>query len=172
MAEAVPERMLTGLTPERWERVSELFEAALERAPAERAGFVARATEGDVSLGRELFSLLDAQGEAAEPVDRLVEVLSNAAEARMAEGTRVGPYELMGEIGRGGMGIVCLARRADGQYERLVALKIARSTLHDRTMRERFVAERDILAGLSHPNIAALYDGGVTADGYPYFTME
>ena len=70
------------------------------------------------------------------------------------------------------MGVVYLARRADGLYERLVALKVARAPVFNPSLRGRFLAERDILAGLAHPNIAPLYDAGVTDDGLPYFTME
>ena len=97
----------------------------------------------------------------------------NPRQASAAEaGARIGPYAVIREIGQGGMGIVYLARRADGQYDRVVALKIARATLVDPALRGRFLSERDILAGLSHPNIAALYDGGVTPEGHPYFTMD
>jgi tetratricopeptide (TPR) repeat protein/predicted Ser/Thr protein kinase len=85
---------------------------------------------------------------------------------------RIGPYRLVRELGRGGMGVVYLARRADGQYRREVALKLAQSPMFDAGLRERFFAERDILARLSHRNIAALFDGGVTEEGHPYFTME
>ena len=70
------------------------------------------------------------------------------------------------------MGMVYLARRADGLYQRLVALKLARAPVLDATLRDRFLAERDILAGLAHPNIATLFDGGVTDDGLPNLTME
>ena len=86
--------------------------------------------------------------------------------------SQVGPYELLRKIGHGGMGVVYLARRADGVYQRLVALKLARAPVLDATLRDRFLGERDILAGLAHPNIATLFDGGVTDDGLPYFTME
>ena len=78
----------------------------------------------------------------------------------------------MREIGRGGMGVVYLARRVDGQYDRDVALKLLRTAAYDARHRERFLAERQFLAMLSHPHIARMFDGGVTAAGQPFFTME
>ena len=87
-------------------------------------------------------------------------------------GQRIGPYALVREIGRGGMGVVYLARRVDGQYDRDVALKLLRTAAYDARHRERFLAERQFLAMLSHPHIARMFDGGVTAAGQPFFTME
>ncbi len=84
---------------------------------------------------------------------------------------RIGPWRLVGLIGEGGMGTVHFAERADGQFEQQVALKLLRHDL-DATAQERFLAERQILAELQHPNIAHLLDGGVTDDGRPYFVME
>ena len=85
----------------------------------------------------------------------------------------IGPYRLLREIGRGGMGIVYLAERADGQYRRQVAVKLLRVTHDPEMLRRRFLAERQILASLNHPNIAQLLDGGVTDDGQsPFLVME
>jgi serine/threonine-protein kinase len=91
---------------------------------------------------------------------------------RSCAGQRIGPYALVREIGRGGMGVVYLARRVDGQYDRDVALKLLRKAAYDARHRERFLAERQFLAMLSHPHIARMFDGGVTAAGQPFFTME
>jgi tetratricopeptide (TPR) repeat protein/predicted Ser/Thr protein kinase len=91
---------------------------------------------------------------------------------RSVAGQRIGPYALVREIGRGGMGVVYLARRVDGQYDRDVALKLLRTAAYDARRRERFLAERQFLAMLSHPHIARMFDGGVTAAGQPFFTME
>jgi serine/threonine-protein kinase len=170
--EAWPAADDLALTPDQWERVTELFEGALERPASHRADYVSHASGGDALLSHEVLSLLEAHDTAGGPVDGLMRTLTDAAEEPAVEGRRIGPYSLVREIGRGGMGLVYLARRADGQYERLVALKIARSSMPDRATRDSFRRERDILAGLSHPNIAALYDGGMTPDGHPYFTME
>jgi serine/threonine-protein kinase len=85
----------------------------------------------------------------------------------------IGPYRLLRELGRGGMGVVYLAERADGQFRRQVAVKLLRVTHDADTLRRRFLAERQILASLNHPNIAQLLDGGVTDDGHlPYLVME
>ena len=88
-------------------------------------------------------------------------------------GSPIGPYRIVRELGRGGMGTVFLAERADNQYQKTVALKLLRgwSVGNDRSVR-RFLEERQILAGLDHPDIARLFDGGVTADGLPWFAME
>src|SRR5690606_34614599 len=84
---------------------------------------------------------------------------------------RVGPYRLLREIGRGGMGAVYLAERDDDEYRRQVAVKLVGSApIPDLTA--RFLAERQILASLDHPNIARLYDGGTTPNGTPYLVME
>ena len=82
-----------------------------------------------------------------------------------------GPYRTLGELGRGGMGIVYLAERVDGQFEQKVAIKVIHSGASGKTL-ERFAQERQILANLHHPNIARLLDGGATEDGHPYLVME
>ena len=84
---------------------------------------------------------------------------------------RIGPYKLIRELGRGGMGTVWLAARADEQFEKRVALKVVRASDSEEVLRF-FRRERQILAGLEHPNIARLLDGGTTDDGLPYFVME
>jgi non-specific serine/threonine protein kinase/serine/threonine-protein kinase len=89
-----------------------------------------------------------------------------------ALGQRLGPYQLLDELGRGGMGSVWLARRADDQYQKRVAIKLIQSGIDSHLIVERFRAERQILAGLDHPNIARLLDGGSAGDGRPYFVME
>ena len=86
-------------------------------------------------------------------------------------GERVGPYRLIGEIGRGGMGTVWLAERVDGSLKRRVALKLPRLAW-GAGLAERMARERDIGALLEHPNIARLYDAGVDARGRPYLAME
>ena len=84
---------------------------------------------------------------------------------------RIGPYKLIRELGRGGMGTVWLAARADEQFEKRVALKVVRGSDSEEVLRF-FRRERQILAGLEHPNIARLLDGGTTEEGLPYFVME
>ena len=158
----------------RWERLASLFEGARPLPPDERDAYL-RERCTDPALAAEVGVLLAAQDEDAGPIERVMAALgppSAPAWREPAPRSQVGPYELLREIGHGGMGMVYLARRADGVYQRLVALKLARAPVFDATLRDRFLAERDILAGLAHPNIATLFDGGVTDDGLPYFTME
>lgn len=95
-----------------------------------------------------------------------------ATPAARAAGQRIGPYELIRELGRGGMGEVWLARRSDGAYVREVALKLPHAHLLAGALRDRFDRERDILAGLSHAHIARFYDAGLAADGQPYLALE
>jgi serine/threonine-protein kinase len=157
---------------DRWDRLGLLFERALACPAGEREAFVLEHC-GDPSDASELRALLAAYTTRPGPLDRVMEALGPIPDRPVDfMRTQVGPYELLREIGRGGMGVVYLARRADGLYQRLVALKLARARVLDESLRARFLAERDILAGLAHPNIAPLFDGGVTEDGLPYFTME
>ncbi len=94
------------------------------------------------------------------------------ASARWPAVARIGPYRLVRELGQGGMGIVYLAERADGQFEQHVALKLVKRGMDSDEILRRFLAERQVLARLSHAHIARLLDGGVTAEGQPYFAME
>ena len=181
MAESSPARLRQGdggqaisATADRWERMAVLFEQALALPSAERDGYLGERCS-DPAIAAEIRALLAARVDGASAVDRVMAALGASADTAWRDpGSRsqVGPYELLREIGHGGMGTVYLARRADGVYQRLVALKLARAPVLDATLRDRFLAERDILAGFAHPNIATLFDGGVTDDGLPYFTME
>jgi eukaryotic-like serine/threonine-protein kinase len=163
-------------SPGSWERLERLLADALSRPTEERAAFLANACGGDLALEREIVAMIEAHDRTEGPFDRLAADLGSAATPDRAFtdliGRGVGPYIVVSEIGRGGMGVVYLARRADGQYDRDVALKVIQSRMSDSRERERFLAERQILARLSHPGIARLFDGGVTEAGLPYFTME
>jgi len=159
------------MSPERWRQVKDAFDAALARPAPERPGWLASACAGDPDLEGEVRALLAALEE--EP-DRFETGAGLAAgqEPPIAVGSLVGPYRLVREIGRGGMGLVFEAHREDDQYRKRVAVKtISRGPDTDLLLR-RFRQERQILARLEHRNIAALYDGGVTAEGLPYFAME
>src|SRR5215831_1486881 len=103
--------------------------------------------------------------------------LERAADATSSDGPtrvgdRVGPYELIGHLGNGGMGSVYRARRADGHFDQEVAIKIMRRGMDSELILRRFSAERRILGGLDHPNICRMLDGGSSDDGLPYFVME
>lgn len=156
------------------ERVAELYGEALELPRDERPAFLAQVCGEDGELVAELDSLLaahDLSGPflARPPTELLNEVAGNLP---AATGTRVGPYRLLAELGRGGMGVVYLAERADGAFEQQVALKLISRAFVSPALLERFLRERQILARLTHPHIAQLLDGGVTEDGSPYFAME
>jgi serine/threonine protein kinase/Flp pilus assembly protein TadD len=101
----------------------------------------------------------DEQGGRAEPTG-------------LKPGDRVGPYELMRLLGAGGMAEVWLAKRADGAFNREVALKLPSLTRVRHDLEQRFFRERDILASLEHPHIARLYDAGIDPQGLPYLSME
>src|SRR5262249_49939343 len=87
-------------------------------------------------------------------------------------GERIGAYAIVKELGRGGMGAVYLAERADGQFEKYVAIKVLKRGTDTDEVLARFRDERQILANLEHPNITRLLDAGTTPDGLPYFVME
>ena len=165
----------------RVERLSALFEQALSVPPEKRAEFVRQVCGDNTALRRELGSLLDAERSAAEYFDDLADGIVSPAYAALAdaatagprwEGRRVGAYRLVREVGRGGMSRVFLAERADGEFEQQVALKLLRPGFDTDIDVMRFRAERQILASLSHPNIARLLDGGVTDDALPYLVLE
>ena len=165
----------------RLEQLSTLFEQALSVPRGQRAEFVRQVCGDDTALRQELGSLLDAEGSAAEYFDDLADGIVSPAYAAMAnretvgprwEGRRIGAYRLVREIGRGGMSRVFLAERADGEFEQQVALKLLRPGFDSDIDVMRFRAERQILASLSHPNVARLQDAGVTDDALPYLVLE
>lgn len=148
---------------ERHRRIEALFEGAIQLAnTADRDRFLSAHCENDGDLRREVERLIDsyftwsADLPPAEPPSAIT----------------CGPYVCEHLLGSGGMGLVYRARRADGQYEHKVAIKFLRVSLATDVYRARFLAERQILARLNHPNIARLLDGGVTAQGDPYLVME
>jgi serine/threonine-protein kinase len=117
---------------------------------------------------REAAGVLELHRHIAAVVE---DAMANPLAAELQAGERIGPYELVREIGRGGMGFVWLANRADGAFKRSVALKLPFVNWAGRVV-ERMARERDILAGLEHPNIARFYDAGVDAMGRPFMAME
>ena len=153
--------------------VAELFGAALDLPAGEREAFLAGACAGRRRLRDEVAGLLAVQGEAAGFLERpAVALLAEEAARGDAEAKRIGPYRVLSELGRGGMGTVYLAERADGAFEQRVALKVIRGGFVSTATRERFFRERQILARLEQPNIARLLDGGIAEDGSPWFAME
>lgn len=151
---------------ERWGRLESIFLQAIELPTDRRAGFLDEVCGTEVELRREVEAVLaghEAAGGQRTP-DRL---LSSAATTvqQFEAGERLGPWEVDALLGRGGMGEVYLAHRADAQYQQEVAVKVLRAGRDDYEMMRRFRAERQILARLQHPNIATLLDGGVTEAG-------
>jgi eukaryotic-like serine/threonine-protein kinase len=147
-----------------WSRVKEMFEAALQRPPDERASFLRDACGRDEALHREVATLVAAHDEAGGFLE------TPAATEAVRVGRRYGPYRVVAEIGRGGMGTVYRAVREDDAFHKEVALKLVRGAAGGDT--GRFRRERQILARLQHPNIASLYDGGTSEEGQPYLVME
>jgi eukaryotic-like serine/threonine-protein kinase len=159
---------------ERWERLQELFEEALARAPDSRPAFLQGACPDDPELRAEVETLLRHARDTGPLRGAFKEALAEAAPllAGPQLGDRVGPYRLEAEVGHGGMGAVYLAVRDDQEYEKRVAVKLLRGGIWSADLLARFRAERQILARLEHPNIARLLDGGTGAQGQPYLVME
>ena len=153
--------------PERFERIEELFEVALLLPENERRAFLDTATEDD-DVKREVASLLAAD----EAAGAFLGGGSANSAPPLLPGERLAAYEVQHEIGRGGSGIVYLARRADGAFEQRVAIKVLRRTTGPPALAARFENERRILASLEHPNLARIYDAGATTSGLPYLVME
>ena len=160
---------------ESWQSIKDHFAAASALTGAERVAYL-DANCGDPTLRAELESLLAAHAQVDAVVDQPAvayingATLSGSPEQRI--GMRLGPYEIVALIGRGGMGDVYRARRVDAQYEKEVAIKLVPGGYQASFVLERLRAERQILANLEHPNIARLLDGGASQDGTPYLVME
>jgi Serine/threonine protein kinase len=159
------------MTPGHWERVKDLFGQACERAPEQRASFLAEACVGDEELRREVSSLLASHQDTGSVFDTPVGP-SFAPRVDPLVGRSIGSYKIIRQIGRGGMGSVYLAERSDDQFRRRVAVKAVTADLVDEETLRRFHNERQTLATLDHPNIIKLLDGGTAADGSPYLVMD
>ncbi|MDQ3667199.1 MAG: protein kinase [Acidobacteriota bacterium] len=164
------------MTPERWLQLKQIFQSALEREPAERSAFLNQACACDAALRSEVESLIASHDQAGDSIEAMAveaatEMLSGDQTVSIV-GKHIGHYQVLNLIGRGGMGMVYLAERADGQYRKKVAIKLIRRGMDADFIIRRFRNERQILADLDHPNIARLLDGGATEDGLPYFVME
>ena len=154
---------------ERHARASALFLEALDRPPATRAAWLAAACD-DAEVCRRVGALLEGHDAPDGLLDRPA-LVRPAPEADPLVGRRVGPWRVTARLGRGGMGAVYRAARADATFEQEVALQVVRPGL-EADFQARFVRERAVLAGLDHAGIARLIDGGVAADGTPYLTTE
>ena len=167
------------IDPQHWDRLKTILGEALEQnSSAARIALVEQRCGQDTDLLEEAESLLaEAEALLKERTDSFEDCAQNAASTFWQEGPprggqRVGAYVIVRELGRGGMGTVFLAERADGQFEKQVAIKILNRGADTAEILRRFRAERQILARLDHPNIARLLDAGTTDDGLPYFIMD
>jgi serine/threonine-protein kinase len=152
----------------RWRQLSTLLDQLLELPPAQRALRLAQLRAADPILAGDVERLLAHERDSHE---FMAQPLWTAAPEDSRAGTLVGPYRLLRPLGEGGMGEVWLAERADGLYQRQVALKLLRSGYADSGLRQRFTREREILARLQHPHLAELLDAGVDLQGQPYLAL-
>lgn len=170
------------LDSDRWSRIEALFHEAAELPASEQSVFLDEACAGDTELRRAVERFLAADASGSALIDGSLEDLAAplltadmepaAQTAELEEGQRVGSYRILGVLGSGGMGTVYRAERADGAYERQVAIKTLRTGRLHEGAEARFERERRILARLQHPGIASLVDGGVTDSGQLYLVME
>jgi eukaryotic-like serine/threonine-protein kinase len=174
------------MTPERWKQVEEVFQAALDLPRDERPKFIGEASAHDEVLRKQVEALVAQYEEAGDFIEApafAVEGFNPGStpfrttkpsdfESDPMAGARVGAYKIVREIGRGGMGAVYLAVRADSEYQKRVAIKLVKRGMDTDFILRRFRNERQILASLDHTNIARLLDGGTTETGLPYFVME
>jgi serine/threonine protein kinase/tetratricopeptide (TPR) repeat protein len=166
------------MSSERWQQLEAIFQTALDLAPEKRAPYIEEACAGNDELRRQVEALLAQYDEAGNFLDEPVYARSGvqALAALMDDdpviGQRIGAYKVVRQIGRGGMGAVYLAERADNAFQKRVAIKLIKRGMDTDFVLRRFRHERQILAALDHPFIARLLDGGATPAGQPYFVME
>jgi serine/threonine protein kinase/Tfp pilus assembly protein PilF len=179
------------MSPDRWQQIEAVFQSALDLAPDKRELYLAEHCRDDDELRREVAKLLSdyysADSFIESPVWTDSRFLNSSAKKVLSEsfnedahnantdflnGKRIGVYRLTREIGRGGMGTVFLAERADGEFSQKVAIKLIKRGMDSDFIIRRFRHERQILASFEHPFIARLLDGGTTAENLPYFVME
>jgi eukaryotic-like serine/threonine-protein kinase len=160
------------MDPARRARIEELLEGALDRPTAEREAWLAERCAGDRELREAVEALLAAHEASGGILDRGPMPIAAELVERARPPRPIGPYRILGELGRGGMSVVYRAERSDGHFRRIVALKVLRGELDAEELHARLATERQILAALDHPNIARLLDGGVTEEGRPYLVVE
>jgi serine/threonine protein kinase len=169
------------VTPQQYKRMSDLFDAALQQVPERRLEFINERFADDADVRRALLAMLTHHESSDSRLDQPifdgalgVAALNDAGSAMVSSmPKRIGPYELVGVLGSGGMSVIYRALQEFPRRE--VALKVLRGMLMSPAMRRRFHGEIQALARLSHPNIASIYDAGTYQDGdqeRPYFTME
>lgn len=162
--------------PSKWNFIESVFFDALDLPVEERERFVRDRCAGDSNSAEEVLSLLEAHFDGPPLIDGSLLTLGMKILAGNASDdespAQVGRYRITRELGHGGMAVVYLAEREEGDFQHRVAVKVMRGGRESRSLLARFVTERQVLATLDHPNIARLYDGGVTERGVPYIVME
>jgi len=162
---------------ENWTTIKEVLEQALNLAPSERGEFF-RDSDIAADIRQEVESLLTHEKDAKDFMSLTAGGFSgdffngNGHSENSLIGQRIGVYEIVGELGYGGMGAVYLGTRADGKFAQRVAVKLLRREYNIEKIRRNFEREKEILATLVHPNIATLIDAGTTTDGVPFLVME
>jgi serine/threonine-protein kinase len=160
------------MTAASWSQISRLLDHALDLEPAAREPWLESLDVESPQVRETLRELLREQDRAQQLLRTLPELSEQQSACNVSAGEKVGPYRLLRELGAGGMASVWLAERADGSLKRQVALKLPSALSSHPGLTARLARERDILAGLEHPNIARLYDAGVDSTGRPYLALE
>ena len=162
------------MTPEQWQSISAYLDQALELEGPERAQWLAALAQNDPAMAALLSSVLAAREQEgfsqflAGPTPIPLDDIQHAT----LIGRQVGPYVIEAEVGRGGMGSVWRARRADGRFEGKVAIKFVHAAWIGRSGEQRFLTEGRLLGRLDHPHIARLLDAGVLEATQPYLVLE
>ncbi|MCR9277212.1 MAG: serine/threonine-protein kinase [Pseudomonadaceae bacterium] len=167
---------MTASDPQLERRALAVVELAIDLRGEERKACLAAECAGDERLTRRVLALLALHETGADSTEQVQSRIQSNFDSMLpsdalSDISHVGPYRLQEQLGEGGMGAVYRAERADGAFERTVAVKFIRGRLHSSSVQQRFEAERRIMAGLQHPNITALLDGG-DEGGQPYLVME
>ncbi len=151
-----------------------MIDGALAQPTEMRDEWLRKACQGDQGLFTEANSLLASESEDFTGIHQQIDVARSGyiAGTTVEAGTRIGNYEIVRQVGKGGMGVVYEAFRCDDEFHHAVAIKLVAHGLDSAQLINRFKSERKLLAGLNHPNIARIFDGGTTGDGRPYFVME
>lgn len=150
-----------------WNEIQSLFHTCITLPLDEQKSFIKELEKKDIPIANEVNKLLTAHHASGSFLED--DILD---EEYVGSGDMIGPWKIIRDIGRGGMSTVYLASRADGQFERQVAIKFLHGLIPGRSMHQRLQLEQNILASLHHKNIAQLFDAGITAEGRPYFILE
>jgi serine/threonine-protein kinase len=160
------------MTNEQWQMVKDIFSEAVELPLAERLAFVKQKSGGDKAIVKEVKMLLASDEEAEDFIENPAIAVSQLIDETSLIGQKIGVYLIEKELGKGGMGAVYLAERADEQFQKQVAIKLIKRGFDTDEIIRRFRHERQILAAFDHPNITRLLDGGATENGLPYLVMD